>query len=229
MKRLKNLSPQPLWNYFEDICQVPRPSKKEEKITRWGWPDVHPSWTWPGEEGHDFHVFVYSACDQVELFVNGRSLGLQPSGKEEKYTATFSVPYEPGELKAVGYNAGKPAAEIALQTAGEAASLSLSPDRVNLKADGQDLAYVTVELLDVNGRMHPCADREVYFTVQGEGALIAVGSADPISTENYVGHVRSTFHGRCLVAVKAARQPGTITLRAQADGVTPAEIVLHVK
>ncbi len=227
-------------SYYRDILwktglplyigvQAPGQAGKEQKLTRWGWPDVHPSWTWPGEEGHEFRVFVYSACDQVELFLNGRSVGIQPTGKDEKFTATFSVPFEPGELKAVGFSAGKPAAEIYLYTASEAASLALSPDRVHLKADGQDLSYVTVELLDTQGRMHPCADREVYFTVQGAGSLAAVGSANPTSTENYVGHIRSTFHGRCLVALKAGIQPGTIILRAQADGVSTAEVVLFVQ
>ncbi len=227
-------------SYYRDILwktggplyigvHAPVPAEKEQKLTRWGWPDVHPSWTWPGEEGRDFQVFVYSACDQVEMFLNGRSLGLQPSGKDEKFTATFSVPYEAGELKAVGIIVGKPAAEISLHTAGEPASLSLSPDRAHLKADGQDLSYVTVELLDAQGRMHPCADREVFFTVQGAGSLAAVGSANPTSTESYVGHARSTYHGRCLAALRAGSQPGTITLRAQADGVAPAEVVIQVK
>ena len=227
-------------SYYRDILwktgaplyigvHTPVPEGKVQKLTRWGWPDVHPSWTWPGEENHDFQVSVYSACDQVELFLNNRSLGLQPSGKAEKFTATFNVPYEPGELKAVGINGGKPAAEISLHTAVAAASLSLSPDRIHLNADGQDLSYVTVELLDGNGRVHPCADREVFFTVQGAGSLAAVGNANPTSTESYVGHVRSTYHGRCLAALKAGSEPGTITLRAQADGVAPAEIVIQVK
>ena len=227
-------------SYYRDIVwktgaplyiavQTPVPEGKEPIISRWGWPDVLPSWTWPEEEGHDLQVSVYSACDQVELFLNGRSLGKQPSGKNERFTAAFSVPYEPGELKAVGLNAGKPVAEISLHTAGEAASLSLNPDRRQLKADGQDLSYVTVELLDTNGKMHPCADREVFFTVQGAGSLAAVGSANPISTEDYVGHFRSTHHGRCLVALRAGIEAGPITLRAQADGVTPAEVTIQVR
>lgn len=205
----------------------PNPENKEVHVSRWGWPEVWPNWTWAGHEGQPFKVDVYSACEQVELFLNGRSLGVQPSGKAERYTASFEVPYEAGQLKAVGWIGGKAAAEAVVETCGPAAGLRLTPDRANLRADGDDLSYVTVEILDAAGRVHPCADRPVYFTVQGEGVIAAVGSANPVSEENYRGNFRTPHFGRALVVVKTTGKAGEIRLRAQADGLSATEVVLR--
>lgn len=207
---------------------TPIPEGKTPKITYWGWPDVQPNWTWPAQENTLFKVDVYSACDQVELFLNGTSLGVQPSGQAEKFTATFDVPYQPGELKAVGYLAGQRTAETALHTATVPVALRLSPDRAHLRAGQQDLSYITVELLDANATLHPCADRLVSFTLEGPGTIAAVGSPDPTSLEAYRGDSRSTFHGRCLVVVKAGDEPGEIRLSAKAEGVTGAALSLKV-
>lgn len=205
----------------------PVPEGKTGTITRWGWPEVWPNWTWPGREGQTFKVDVYSACEQVELFLNGRSLGVQPASKEERYTASFEVPYEPGELKAVGLNGGKVAAEALVQTRSEPAAVRLNADRARLRGQ-DDLAYVTVEIVDAAGRVHPAADRVVYFTVQGAGTIAAVGSANPATEESYRGNQRATYRGRALVVVKAGGQAGEIRLRAQADGLAAAEVVLSV-
>jgi len=224
-------------SYYRDIVwktgtrlylavHTPAPEGKEAHISRWGWPDVWPNWNWPGHEGQPFKVDVYSACEQVELFLNGRSLGVRPSGKAERYTATFEVPYEPGQLKAVGLEDGKPVAEAVVETCGEAAALRLIPDRSSLRAADDDLSYITVEIVDAAGRVHPAADRPVYFTVQGEGVLAAVGSANPVSEEPYRGNMRTPYRGRALVVVRTTGKPGEIILRAQADGLAPAEVTL---
>ncbi len=194
--------------------------------TYWGWPDVWPDWNWAGHEGKTFQVDVYSACAEVELLLNGQSLGRKPTGKEERFTARFEVPYAPGELKAVGYRGGEAAAEAALHTNSAPASLRLTPDREEIPAAPGGLSYISVEILDENGRPHPAADRPVYFTVKGPGMLKAVGSANPVSTESYVGNWRSTHRGRCLAVVQSNGQPGEIRLRAQADGLDGSEVVI---
>lgn len=224
-------------SYYRDIVwktgtrlyiavHTPAPEGKEAHISRWGWPDVWPNWNWPGHEGQPFKVDIYSACEQVELFLNGRSLGVKPSGKAERYTATFEVPYEPGQLRAVGLEGGKPVAEAVVETCGEAAALRLTPDRSSLRAADDDLSYITVEIVDAAGRVHPAADRPVFFTVQGEGVLAAVGSANPVSEEPYRGNMRTPYRGRGLVVVRTTGKPGEITLRAHADGLAPAEVTL---
>lgn len=171
-------------------------------------------------------VDVYSACESVELFVNGRSLGVQPSRKAHKYLATFDVPYQPGELSVVGMNGGKPVAARTVATAGAPAAIRLSADRASLPAKDGALAYITVEVVDGQGRLHPKAGHLIRFSVAGEGTLLAVGSGDPVSTEKYVGTERCAFRGRCLAVVKASGTPGEVRIKAEADGLAEAELVL---
>jgi len=207
----------------------PVPEGKTVTITLWGWPDVWPNWTWPGQEGQTFKVDVYSACEKVELFLNGQSLGVKPSTKAERFIANFEVPYTAGELKAVSYIGEKPAIEYSIKTASQPASIRLTPDRAAIQAEAGDLCYITVEILDQDGQVHPCADRTVYFTVKGEGGLAAVGSANPVSTERYRGNQRQTYRGRCLAVLKSIGKAGEIHLRAQADGLDGGEVVIKVK
>jgi beta-galactosidase len=205
----------------------PVPEGKKPIITLWGWPDVDANWTWPGMDLRTFKVEVYSACEKVELFLNGRSLGTQPATKAEKFIASFTVPYEPGELKAVGYDGDLLVAQTALITAGEPAAIRLSPEQETIQAGG-DLGYVTVEVVDEKGCMNPTADTNIFFTVQGAGEIAAVGSGNPTSAEPYRGNQRSAYRGRCVVVVRSTGQPGEIRLRAQADGLDPAEVVISV-
>jgi beta-galactosidase len=206
----------------------PIPEGKTVTVTLWGWHDVWHNWTWQGYEGQTFKVDVYSACEKVELFLNGQSLGIKPTTKDEKYIASFEVPYSPGELKAVGYIGEKPAAEFIVKTASQPTQIRLTPDRTSIKAEAGDLCYVTAEILDQEGQVHPCADRPIYFTVKGEGVLAAVGNANPLSTERYRGNQRQTYRGRCLVVLKSIGKSGEILLRAQADGLDGAETVIKV-
>jgi beta-galactosidase len=206
----------------------PVPEGKTPKCTYWGWPNVWPNWTWPGHEGEVFQVDVYAACDKVELFLNDESLGVKPTTREEKFMATFEVPYQPGALKAVGYIDGEPVTPYQIETVDAPAKLRLTPDRDTLKADAGDLSFVIVEVVDQVGRVDPNADHEIFFTVQGPGIIAAVGNGNPVSTERYRGNHRRAYRGRCLVVVKADGEPGEIRLRAQADGLDIAEIVIQV-
>jgi beta-galactosidase len=204
----------------------PAPEGKTPAITRWGWPDVWPSWTWPGRENQPVKVDVYSACERVELFLNDESLGVRPTTRQERFIATFEAPYKPGVLKAVGYAGDQPVAECQVKTVGAPAQIRLTPDRSSIKAEPGDLCYVTVEIVDREGLVHPNADHEIFFTVQGEGEIAAVGSGNPVSTERYRGNRRRAHRGRCLVVVKSQGGAGEIRLHAQADGLDGAEIVL---
>jgi beta-galactosidase len=201
---------------------LPEGVEGEPTTTYWGWPEVSASWTWPGREGETVTVDVYAAGDEVELFLNGASLGRQPAGPEQRHIASFEVPYEPGELKAVGYGQDDAVAACTLETTGAPAALRLTPDRETLAAKPGDLSFVTVEVVDAEGRRCPNAAHPIFFTVQGAGRLAAVGSGDPVSTERYRGNRRSAYQGRCLAVVKADGEPGAITLRAQADGLATA-------
>ena len=206
----------------------PIPEGQEPTITYWGWPLVAANWTWPGHEGETFTVDVYSACERVKLLLNGRSLGIQRTGREERFTATFEVPYQAGTLRAVGYEGHSQAAAWELHTVGAPAGIRLSPDRDELQAKAGELSYVTVEVVDGEGRLHPNADHELFFTVQGPATIAAVGNGNPVSEEPYGGHARRAYGGRCLVVVQSTGEPGTIRLRAQADGLDEAEVTIRV-
>ncbi|MBN1250320.1 MAG: DUF4982 domain-containing protein [Anaerolineae bacterium] len=206
----------------------PVPEGKTPKQTYWGWPLVRPSWTWLGHEGESFQVDVYSACERVELLLNGRSLGIQPSGRDQRHIASFEASYEAGALQARAYDGDELVATWELHTVGPALGIRLTPDRSHLKAIDDDLSFVTVEVVDAMGRVDPNADHEIFFTVQGQGEIAAVGNGNPVSEEPYRGHQRRAFQGRCLAVVKTTGTPGTIHLRAQADGLEPSEVTLKV-
>ncbi|MBN1878386.1 MAG: DUF4982 domain-containing protein [Anaerolineae bacterium] len=206
----------------------PVPGGKTPVLTYWGWPDVVASWTWPGRESETVQVDVYSACDRVELFLNGESLGVRPTTREERFMATFEVPYAPGTLKAVGLTGGEMVATCELETVGAPTRVCLIPDRLSLQAEPGDLCFVTVEVVDEAGRLQPNADHDIFFIVKGVGEIAAVGSSNPASPEPYCGNRRKAYRGRCLVVVKTYGDQGDIHLRAQADGLDGDEIVIRV-
>jgi beta-galactosidase len=209
-----------LWQRGEPLFIAVHPPGPEPTVTYWGWPNVRPSWTWPGREGELFRVDVYSACETVELLLNGESLGTKVA---ERCTATFEVPYRPGTLQAIG---SKRVAECELRTVGEPARIRLTADRDTLHGD--DLSFVTVEVVDADGLTHPNADHTIAFTVDGVGAIAAVGSGDPVTTEPFHGNRRSAHMGRCLVVLKSRGERGEIRLRAEADGLAAGETAVRV-
>ncbi len=192
----------------------------------WGWPDVQASWNWPGCEGRKLTVDVYADAEEVELWLNGVSLGRQPVGETVKLQAFLTVAYQPGELRAVAYRGGKPVGEpTVLRTTGPAVGLRLRADRERLVAEPNELAYVEVEVVDAAGQRVPTADHSLCFTVKGPGQLLAVANADPRSVEPFRGNLRSAWRGRCLVVVQPTG-PGQVVLRASGDGLENAETTI---
>jgi beta-galactosidase len=170
---------------------------------------------------------VYSSCDEVELFVNGRSLGRKPTNRSTEFTASWEVPYQAGVLKAVGYTGAREVRSAELRTAGEPARIKLSADRARIRADGRDLSYVTVELADARGVRNPRAEHLLKFALQGPGSIVAVGNANPVSTESYQRPERKAWQGRALVIVKSEKRPGRIVVTASAQGLPPASLVVE--
>jgi len=220
-----------LWK--EDQVSVfvkpPKPSfplnADKQSWSKWEWHDVVADWTWPGQENKPMEVSVYSSCPEVELFLNGKTLGKRQTSRDTKFMATWQVTYHPGILKAVGYANGKQITSSQLQTAKQISKIKLSADRSTIKADGQDLSYITVELTDVSGVRNPKAEHLVKFKIDG-GTIVGVGNANPVSLESYQLPQRKAWQGRCLVIVRSTGKAGKITLTASASGLQSSKLII---
>lgn len=204
-------------------------NEKKQTWSIWNWDDVVADWNWKGKEDSVFEVNVYSSCDEVELFLNGKSLGKKQTDRSTKFMAVYNVPYKAGELKAVGYSNGKKVKESILKTASEPTQIKLSANKTTINADNEDLSYVTVELLDANGVRNPKAENEIHFTIEGEGTIAGVGNANPISLESYQLPQRKAWQGRCMVVIKSTHKAGKIILKANGENLKSAEIMINSK
>jgi beta-galactosidase len=221
-----------LWNRRDRVfaaVRLPAPEGQVYVPTTWS---VHPtldSWTWPVREGAPLEVEVYSGTDKVRLLVNDKVVGEQPTGRDQQFRATFTVPYAPGTLKAVGLDGDRVVAEHVLTTAGAPAKVRLTVDRATIGADGQDLAFVTVEAVDAQGRLVTPAAQQVTFAIEGPGTIAAVGNGDGTSDEPYVGTTRRLYQGRALVVVRATRTAGAIVVSANAAGLAAGSVTVTAR
>jgi len=140
-----------------------------------------PHWNWAGKEGQEIRVDALSNCEEVELFLNGDSLGKQAMKRNSKLS--WKVKYVPGTLSAKGYNAGKLVTEAKVETTGNAAAVQLAPNRATINADGEDVSVITVSVADAQGRIVPTADNKINFSLEGAGKILGVGNGDPSSHE----------------------------------------------
>ena len=187
-----------------------------------------PHWSWPGREGQVTPVHVYTSGDEAELFLNGRSLGRKKRGAFAYRLRWDEVKYEPGEVRVVAYRAGKRWAEDAVRTTGPAARLTLKADRASIDADGSDLSFVTVSVVDKAGLTVPRAKNRMRFEVSGPGEIVAVDNGDPTSHESFQSKERAAYNGLCLVVVRSkAGAPGSIRLRASSENLKSADVTIR--
>ena len=215
-----------VWGLRESpYIAVHRPGSTGEPATPWAWDDVSDSWTWPGFEGQTVRVDVYTDAEEVRLSRDGEPLGTTPVGAGRAYVATFDVAYAPGQLEAVALRAGREVGRAMVQTVGEAVHLQARPDRAEIDADGQDLAFVEISLVDEDGRVHPSRDRRLHVAVAGVGVLQGLGSADPRSTDDYTGTECDTFRGHALAVVRATGE-GAIEITVTAPECEPVRVMV---
>ena len=195
-------------------------------------------------------MLCYTNCETVELFLNGRSLRHASayafprpamSGQPGRLTGAnvhpttadlhlaWDVPCEPGVLEAVGRRAGEEICRYRVETTGAPAALRLTADRDMLAADGCDVAHLTVEVLDAEGRVVPTADTRVRFSVAGEGRLIGVDNGDPVDHDSPKADSRKAWCGLCLGIVQSGKASGDLVIEVSADGLAPARVVLTVR
>lgn len=206
-----------------------------------------PHWNWPERVGKVVPVVAYSNCAAVELFLNGRSLGAKAfefpaqgaAGGWNKFAKpmiqattgdlqlVWDVVYEPGELKAVGYDRdGTVIASDVVRTAGEPAKLEVTVDRAHLAGDARDVAHVTVRALDAKGVLAPLAENRVTFEVIGPARLIGVDNGDLTNHESYKTNSRPLFHGMALALVQSTREAGAIRVVARSPGLPDADVTI---
>lgn len=192
-------------------------------------PMVHvlPHWTWPERVGQVTPIHVFTSGDEGELFLNGRSLGRKRKGQYEYRLRWDDVVYEPGTVEVVTYKKGATWARAIVKTAGAAAALGAAPDRGTIRADGVDLSFVTIRVVDRDGSLVPRAKNRLRFTVQGPGEIVATDNGDPRSLVPFQSHEREAFNGLALVIVRAtAGTPGRILVTASSEGLRDAVVVV---
>ena len=193
----------------------------------WSWPKTARHWNFPEYAGGVIRVETFTNCQTVELLLNGESFGTRRASDYPNGVVLWYIPYQPGTLEAIGKNGGAEVALDTLRTAGAATAIALRPDRTRLRADGEDMAHIEIDLTDADGVRVPNNDRLIHFTVAGPARLIGVDNGDLRSAESYKGSERTTYFGRALALVQASREAGTTTFTATADGLPPATVTLE--
>ncbi len=197
--------------------------------TAWMLKDNIASWTWPGYEGKPANVDIYSDAEEVELFLNGKSMGRKPAGEGCGFTASYEITYEPGKLLAISYVDGRESGQFMLHTAYEEAELSVTCEGEILKADGEDLAFITVKLVDKCEVENLFAEKEITVSVEGAGTLQGFGNADPRAIGSYDNTTWKTYNGYVMAVVRAGTQPGEIKVKFEAEGCRSQEVVIKVQ
>lgn len=205
--------------------------------SRWNTTDntlhVLPHWNWAGREGQTTPVFVYTNYESAELFVNGKSMGIlhkDTSSLQNRYRLMWmDVKYEPGTVKVVALDKnGKPAAEKTMVTAGKPYKIVVQPDRSTLAADGNDISFVTVSVVDKNGNPCATADNQLNFSVSGHGTYRAACNGDASSLEQFHLPTMKLFSGKLVVLVQSAQTAGPLTLTVEGKGLKTAVVQLQV-
>jgi len=209
-------------------------------------PMVHllPHWNWKGREGQNIPVMAYTNADEVDLLLNGKSLGRKKRFSDQwempvghnvsesekfltKYRLLWQVAYQTGTLKAVAYTDGKPVAEQEIRTAGAPARIKLTADRSIIHADGDDLSYLTVRVEDKDGNLCPLADNLIRFNVTGAGEIAGVDNGNAATTEPFHADYRKAFKGMALLILRSHSEPGTIRVVAHSESLAQAQLIVR--
>ena len=187
---------------------------------------VFPHWNW--KSGDTVDVWAYTNCAEVELFLNGQSLGIRRKTGDDLHVA-WRVPFVPGTLRAIGRTGGKEILTQEVRTAGPPAAIVLEADRNVITADAKDLSFVTVKVLDEGGTLVPHADNLVHFSISGEARIVGVDNGLQTSHESFKMNYRKAFNGLCLAVIRSSGKAGRITLSARSDGLKESSIVIDSK
>nr|WP_321353808.1 glycoside hydrolase family 2 TIM barrel-domain containing protein [uncultured Draconibacterium sp.] len=229
---------------LEMLVHEPVPDGRKEMVSMWGWPEEWKSWNWEGNEGTALQVAVYTRCDQVRLELNGEVIGTKDVAQKnsavqqmdipsesrqiEALAAYFDVPYQTGELVAIGIKDGKEVVRQSLKTAGKPAALKVVAEKENVKASVNDLAYFNIEVVDANGNLVPNAELPVEFTIEGNGSLQAVANGNPKDMKSFQQPRVNTFRGKCQLIVRPGENGAEIKVTATSEGLESSNYAVKV-
>ena len=235
-----------VWNrsQLEMLVQIPDSLERKQLISLWGWYDEIACWSWPGFERKKITIDVYTRCTSVRLELNGKIIGekkVSANFNEDKrtgdynmkfipatqLTAQFEIPYQPGELKAIGLIDGKEVVTKILRTAGTAKKIVLTPDRTIIKANRNDLVFVKVEVADENGNIIPNANTPVRFTISGEGEVAAAGNSSTNQMASFRQPACKLYQGKALIILRPFKKAGKIILKVESDSLIPSTVEIQ--
>lgn len=187
---------------------------------------IFPHWNW--QPGKIIDIWAYTNCQEVELFLNGKSLGSKRKIGDDLHLS-WKVPFTPGILKAVGRSAGKEIISQEIRTAGKPAKIILTADRNTIKANCRDLSFISVEVTDKDGNIVPYADGLINFIVNGDATIAGVDNGNPVSHEPFRTNYRKAFHGLCLLVIQSGRNRGSVDIIAHAKGLIDGKVAIIVR
>jgi beta-galactosidase len=205
------------------------PSARDRELCSfWNWPKVEEHWN-HNKIGDTLAVHVYTNVPEVELKLNGKSLGIRKWDIKNEAFLFWEVPYQPGKLEAIGKTEDGKTVSFAVQTAGEPAKIILSPDKKFLKANRQDLSYVSVQVVDANNIPVPFADNLINFEVSGSGKLTALGNGNQQSHIPLKGNKMEAWKGKCLAIIQSTNKKGEIKVIAKSGSLPIATTILKAE
>ena len=199
---------------------------KIEMMTPWSFPVVLANWNYSGWEEKPVKLVVYSNADEVEVFVNGQSLGRKAVCKERPMpnSVQFDTLYQPGKVEAISYRNGKEISRDCLMTTGKPAAIRLVPEKQEMKADGHDLIYIGIEVMDKDGLLVPDGAVALKAFVSGNAVLAGFGTGNPITEENYTAGETVSYRGRAMAVIRSGYEKGKVQLTVSADGMEEVSI-----
>ena len=194
---------------------------KVEMITMWGFPALYSSWDYRGFENRDVELWVFSNAEEVELFVNGVSVERKPVSMENPYphATRFAVKYVPGEVKAVSYIGQKKVGEAVLVSSKQPEKIRLLPEKTSLKADGHDVLYVNIDVVDAAGNVVTDAEIKLTASISGPAWIAGFGTSNPITSEKYTDNTTITFRGHAQAVIRSLYEKGQINLCVEGEEI----------
>lgn len=223
-------------SYYRDVIwrrrpismavEIPAKDNLVKRVSFWGWPTESLSWTFPGREGTPMKVNVYSRAEKVRLYLNNVIVG--ETATDALYKASFKVPYQAGSLKAVAVVDKEENSATVLKTHGEAVGFHLDSDKLKLAANGQDLAFIAIELRDKDGNLVIDSQRKIVLSLTGiDGSIVGSGTASPTDMQSFGSLNPTLFNGRAMVILRAGYRTGKLMLKVSSLGLPSKSLELN--